>query len=640
MLQPRRNTTITKILPKRSESLEQSAENYKLLRASALRGSGVKSGYKPDLRSPEETRPAYDELRASAKPGFKVNTGYVPDSRNPEDVMLDYKKVRGIEVVKAASGAQILGAAAPFANFIPVVGPAVSAVMAGGAALWGASDAKRARRRAQLQGQAGQYNATTMEQDVYAKQFVDENRSDLPVYSKGGTMNNSYRTVKKYELGSTIEENQDVSLVNSNESSSTGKLDAVGGDLIPVSDNAEVVSGNTHKQNNIDGSYGVTLSENGQPVANVEDKEVIVDNNLVFSDKLKKGNQTFADIALQVNTKIGELQDKLKGAKSNAEKFSIERTIQGLQKSNQDLFNEQEVVKRNTTGDEQETVKVEDGIVPKGANGLRLPGDPNKPDWMKDMNKLVYGTKPTPVSTLKATTFKPELSNTVGDIPKRMRNTYAEDLEGITDKKSDVIGQIAPLIVDNITNAIIADKMPAPARPTIRRAPVIDTTINVQPQLADIAKAVGTSKANILGNTSSSNVARAAMTTANLRGAELSGDVYAKKDAIERDLKNKQNIALVEAANVNAGLLDDYREDVREHTLAKQAAQSKNVSNAISDYQAVKQAGLLDKQSQDILNLSLLDDPTGEKMRRFRRLGKGLSNEDKIMLLKEIQRKK
>lgn len=91
-------------LPMRPVERELSMEKYKLLRAMAIRGSGVKSDYKPDLRSPEETRPMYDELRASAKRGYKVNTGYKPDLRNPEETMVNYLKVRNNGVTEYAQG--------------------------------------------------------------------------------------------------------------------------------------------------------------------------------------------------------------------------------------------------------------------------------------------------------------------------------------------------------------------------------------------------------------------------------------------------------------------------------------------------------------------------------------------------------
>ena len=157
------------------------------------------------------------------------------------------------------------------------------------------------------------FNDALVEQDVYDEEFILNNVNNLPTYNKGGK------------------------LPTSTSSSTTGRYDAKGGDLIPISDNAEVVDGNTHSENTIDDSYGVTLSDNGEPVANVEDEEVIVDNDLVFSDTLKKDGKTFAEHALVINTKIGELQEKGKTLTRPNEKFANERTIQGLEKQKQEL---------------------------------------------------------------------------------------------------------------------------------------------------------------------------------------------------------------------------------------------------------------------------------------------------------------
>jgi len=82
------------ILPVRDESKERTMERYKLLRASAIRGSGVKSDYKPDLRTPEQKQMDYQYLRDSAKPGFNVNSGYTPNLTDPTTAQILYNKRR------------------------------------------------------------------------------------------------------------------------------------------------------------------------------------------------------------------------------------------------------------------------------------------------------------------------------------------------------------------------------------------------------------------------------------------------------------------------------------------------------------------------------------------------------------------
>lgn len=82
------------IVPPRKESLENSMEAYKLLRAYIKPGFGVNTGFVPDLRTPEQQQENYLDLRASIKPGYKVKTGYTADKRNPEQAALDYQNQR------------------------------------------------------------------------------------------------------------------------------------------------------------------------------------------------------------------------------------------------------------------------------------------------------------------------------------------------------------------------------------------------------------------------------------------------------------------------------------------------------------------------------------------------------------------
>jgi hypothetical protein len=82
-------------IPMRSDDQELAMERYKLLRAGAVQGSGIKSDYKPDLRTPEQSMMDYQYLRDSVKPGFNVNSGYTPNLTSPEDAQILYNKRRG-----------------------------------------------------------------------------------------------------------------------------------------------------------------------------------------------------------------------------------------------------------------------------------------------------------------------------------------------------------------------------------------------------------------------------------------------------------------------------------------------------------------------------------------------------------------
>ena len=438
--------------------------------------------------------------------------------------------------------------------------------------LIGQNKAKKEAEKAQALAYTNNFNNAMQEQDIYANKFKNDNINDLPVYDNGGKL-------------------------NTNSSSTTGKYDTVGGDLVPISDNAEVVDGNTHKEKDIDNSYGVTLSEDGEPVANVEDKEVVVDNNLVFSDKLKKGNRTFASIALDVNSKIGELQSKNKGLVRPNEKFANERTIQGLEKLNENLFKEQELVKANTYGTEDEMIDVVDGTVPVAENGMRI----NKKNFLED-----------PVT----------------------------DTSGIRVREGTFGSDLAPMLADNIANFFLAKNAPAPPKPIMRRAPIIDTRVNINPQLANVANAVASSNETVRANTNNSNVARANITATNLKGAEATNNIYASKEKAERQLQNEQVKALTANANANAELDSEYQNDVRDDRLQRSSALSKNITNLTEDIKAVRQNEIQKDSDDTLITLGLLDDPTGEKGRTFSRLGRSMNAKSKALYVKELERMK
>jgi hypothetical protein len=94
-------------LPMRPEEREKSMERYKLLRASAIRGSGVKSDYKPDLRTQEQIMMDYQYLRDSIKPGFNVDSGYRPIVATPDQVQIGYNKLRNNGITEYALGGPI-----------------------------------------------------------------------------------------------------------------------------------------------------------------------------------------------------------------------------------------------------------------------------------------------------------------------------------------------------------------------------------------------------------------------------------------------------------------------------------------------------------------------------------------------------
>lgn len=542
------------------------------------------------------------------------------------------------------------------------IGLGMSAV-SGVVSLIQANKAKKEEQRMQTEVMKNNYDTALVEQNVYNEQFRKDNINDLPVYDKGGkikqnpkqkpseeVVNNIQRGVDVLEatakyskrsplnvvpgsFGSALglldsaQNNRDINpadviglipngvtqaiseiidygarekkrmkevnskmprkaiqlketnpivkdnfedggnIPQTNTSSTKGKFDTVGGDLVPISEDAEVVAGNKHTEKKIDNSYGVTLSKNGSPVANVEDEEVVVNNDQVFSNKLKKGDETFADIALKVNSRIGELQEVLKTSKKPSEKFSIQRTIEGLENKNNNLFKEQELVKQNTVGSTQETVEVENGVVPKGEKGLKLKNAKSDAEFNKDaiVTKNIISTLPS--------------------------------------------------LADNITNAIITAKAPKPSRPIVRRSPIIDTTVNVNPALAEIKSAITAGNTTVSNNTNNSAIARANITANNLRGLQASSGVLANKDAQEIQLRNNQNKVLADTANTNSELTEDYQWDLYQNRLERNSAISKNVKNLTEDVISMQGNINTDLKDQALLNMDAKRDPTGQTAR-------------------------
>lgn len=455
-------------------------------------------------------------------------------------------------VVKAALGAALsIGSA--------VAGPLITGI----AGIINAKKQKKEAKKLQIANQTTNFNQAMIEQDMYSDQFDYSNMNDLPVYSKGGKMGKPM--LKK---GGVISPTSKLS--------TTGELDAVGGDLVPISNNAEIVVGNTHKEKKIDNSYGVTLSKNNEPIVNVENKEVIVDNNLVFSDKLKKGNETFAKVALKLNSKIGELENKGKKLIKPNQIFANNRTIEGLKNKNQMLFAEQDAMKKNKIGNKEETVNVSNGIVPMAANGT--------------------------------------------------------DVDSIEEPKMNLVANLAPLLIDNIANAFINKNTPKVPKPLLNRAPILDTRMNVNPQLAEINNSVTSSNKFIENNTNNSGVARANITANNLKSAELKSNVLAQKQQAERQGENQQKQIFANVSASNNALTDQYNQAVYDQKVQKNNNTSANITNAVEDFSAVKQNYLTRQSEDDTIDLSLSNDPTGEKSRSYLKVAKTMRPSTKALI--------
>lgn len=129
-------------------------------------------------------------------------------------------------------------------------------------------------------------------------------------------------------------------------SSIKGKYATRGGKLKPIADGLEEVEGNEHGENKIDNSYGVTLFEQGNPVAEVEDGETISEENYVFSDRLKADKKhTFAKKSILLGKKRNKIEEKLERTNDIKSRNGYERMLAGFNMAEEVLKMQQEEVK-------------------------------------------------------------------------------------------------------------------------------------------------------------------------------------------------------------------------------------------------------------------------------------------------------
>lgn len=163
---------------------------------------------------------------------------------------------------------------------------------------------------------------------------------------------------------------------------SNGGYQTKGGNLVPIGEGVEEAVGNYHNQENIDGVSGIQLSKNGEPVAEIENKEVVVDGDTVYSHRLKyDGKQSYADKMRKITAKRNKLEKEQDTTKDKRVKNTIERKLAGLNMAEEALFTHQEHRKY------AEGIKVANtfafgGKLPKLATGGAFEPLP-VPDWKK-----------------------------------------------------------------------------------------------------------------------------------------------------------------------------------------------------------------------------------------------------------------
>lgn len=371
------------------------------------------------------------------------------------------------------------------------------------------------------------------------------------------------------------------------DSSSFGKYDTKGGDLVPIAPGVEKVVGNKHGSNNIEGTYGVQLSEDGVPVAEVEDGEIIADGKAVFSDRLMYDNKdSFADKMEQISNKRNNLDKKLENAKLPRQRNTIERRLSKLNMAEDVLYTQQEVVKAKE-GQQELATLAKGGPIPDLEDILGESDDL--------INKRGYG------NTLSA-----------------LNNPSSTNVPKSASINSDTVSDIATLGIDNLSNFIIGTQAPAVPMPRLNAAPRLETNYNVSPQTTAVRDAVESTEDAILANSSNSNVARANIASARLKGARNIADIHAQEANAEMQLRNRnKELAFNNQANNNM-LVDEANLMQAGNAAGNLQRLSANINNLAEDVTQIRSKDARLEEIDNELMTELQNDITGQKKREYK----------------------
>ena len=447
---------------------------------------------------------------------------------------------------------------------------------------------------------------------------------------------------------------------------SNGGYQTKGGNLVPIGDGVEEAVGNQHNEEKIDGVSGIQLSKNGEPIAEIENKEVVVDGDTVYSHQLKyDGKQSYADKMRKITAKRNKLEKEQNTAKDRRVKNTIERKLAGLNMAEEALFTHQEHRKY------AEGIKVADsfafgGKLPKFSNGGNVFTDTANGRKYRLVNgKKQYFIDFDPIKTAKeeeialntelnkkdvdwnASTLniQPLATTGAGEVAKAKAvaratagvvsipgagevanavgaakgattagtTTAGVAAKGIGSQIGSAALQLAPMLIDNIGNLLLTKNTPKLPAPLLNKVEHLETKVNVNPQLAEIRRTNKAVKDNILFNTSNSNNAKNNLVATALAGNRQANEILGGKENQEIALKNadhqnKQMVANTNNATMNEHKFRQYQRsnDINSQYSANLADLSKDIGNVIT-------SNKLDKQFDASTLANLADDKLGEK---------------------------
>jgi hypothetical protein len=368
------------------------------------------------------------------------------------------------------------------------------------------------------------------------------------------------------------------------------------GGKTPIAEDAVVVNGPDHEQ----GGVQIT-NPNGQPVAEVEGEEVIVEDK-VFSKRLvHPSGMTFAEVAQKIAT--SPAYRKYKNEKKIAEQKSSssdvlavntgERMLETLVNPLDGLFQLQTAIAPKEQPqvpsipmDAQGMIDESGVSLPQGKYGVKLP-------------KYIFGNPPVEE--------RPEIFGTVNNMNRFNTNmlmgfgkraiknsTLGEEKSTMTDTlpmfdKINTVGSAVIPFIDNIINANLSNKTPQVIKPTIAPFIPLETKYNNNAELRGIREDV--KAANIgIDTTNMSGGAASARKMATLAiGSKAYNKSMQDKLMTEQGLRNNNRLAFSKYVEGNTNMNNLYQNAVRDRNMALLGDTSTNIGNLQEDmYQMVQ----------------------------------------------------
>lgn len=176
-----------------------------------------------------------------------------------------------------------------------------------------------------------------------------------------------------------------------------------------------------------------------------------------------------------------------------------------------------------------------------------------------------------------------------------------------------IAGSIAPMLIDNIGNAILTKNTPKVPTALMNRTETLETRVNVNPQLAELRRTGKSVSDNVMRNTSNSNNAKANLVSAQLGIARQTNELLGGKENQELALRNAsaQNRQMV--GNANTALKNDNNFKTFQRSNDIQTKLSTNLADLQGDIKDVITGKKIDNQFKTSQLANLMDDTNGDK---------------------------